>query len=229
MKQSLYSQKVSLNYRVSFEYFGGNWLCFNLTIVWSSRIILPSSLNYKTHFSRQLNCWSLRCSWSIACQRCSSYIFIVDATTGLNGLGKDNCKKRRESVKFWDLLHLILEILQYFTCDDSLRHIHVIMGLHCTKVSPSVSSMLHILLFLRQSRALSSPGGSIKANSSSATSTPVSTPQAPIRFNLQNAKQCTQSPSTSGQPKVSWAQSQYKDGLSRYGDFHYVKIWGFPL
>ena len=110
MKQSLYSQKVSLNYRVSFEYFGGNWLCFNLTIVWSSRIILPSSLNYKTHFSRQLNCWSLRCSWSIACQRCSSYIFIVDATTGLNGLGKDNFKKRRESVKFWDLVQSYITV-----------------------------------------------------------------------------------------------------------------------
>ena len=33
---------------------------------------LPSSLQYKTHFSSQWNCWSLRCSWSIACRRCSA-------------------------------------------------------------------------------------------------------------------------------------------------------------
>ena len=28
----------------------------------------------------------------IACRRCSSYIFILDLTTGFSGLGKDNCK-----------------------------------------------------------------------------------------------------------------------------------------
>ena len=28
--------------------------------------------------NRQQNCWSLRCIWSIACRRCSSYIFILD-------------------------------------------------------------------------------------------------------------------------------------------------------
>ena len=32
---------------------------------------------------------------------------------GFIGLGKDNCKTRRKSFKFGDLLHLILEILQY--------------------------------------------------------------------------------------------------------------------
>ena len=42
----------------------------------------------------QLNCWSLRCSWSIACRRCSNYIFILDLTPGFNGLGKGNCKTR---------------------------------------------------------------------------------------------------------------------------------------
>ena len=31
----------------------------------------------------------VRCSWSIACRRCSNYIFIVDLTPGFNGLGKD--------------------------------------------------------------------------------------------------------------------------------------------
>ena len=72
-----------------------------------------SSLWYKTHFSRQLNCWSLRCSWSIACRRCSNYIFILNLTPGFNGLGKDNYKMRREAFKFWDLVRLILETLRY--------------------------------------------------------------------------------------------------------------------
>ena len=31
------------------------------------------------HHSRQRNCWSLRCSWSIVCRRCSNYIFILDS------------------------------------------------------------------------------------------------------------------------------------------------------
>ena len=34
------------------------------------------------HFSRKVNCWSLRCSWSIACRRCSNYIFILHLTLG---------------------------------------------------------------------------------------------------------------------------------------------------
>ena len=42
----------------------------------------------------------------------SNYIFILDLTPGVNGLDKDNCKTRRETFKFWDLLWLILEILQ---------------------------------------------------------------------------------------------------------------------
>ena len=36
------------------------------------------------------NFWSLRCSWSIACQHCSNYTFILDLTPVFNGLGKDN-------------------------------------------------------------------------------------------------------------------------------------------
>ena len=38
----------------------------------------------------------------------SNYIFILDLTPDFNGLGKDNCKMRRDSFKFWDLVHLIL-------------------------------------------------------------------------------------------------------------------------
>ena len=65
------------------------------------------------HFSRQLNCWSLRFSWSIACRRCSNYIFILNLTPGFNRLGKDNYKMRREAFQFSDLVRLILETLRY--------------------------------------------------------------------------------------------------------------------
>ena len=67
---------------------------------------IPSSLLYKTHFSKQLHCWSLRCSWSIACRRCSNYIFILNLTPGFNGLGKDNYKMRREAFEFRDWVRL---------------------------------------------------------------------------------------------------------------------------
>ena len=43
-------------------------------------------------------------------RRCSNYIFIFDLTLGFNRLGKDKCKTRRETIKFWDLVQLILEI-----------------------------------------------------------------------------------------------------------------------
>ena len=73
--------------------------------------ICTSRLQYKSHLNKQLNCWSLRCSCSIAC-RCYSYvIFILYLTHGFDRLGKDKCITRRD--EFWDLVHLILEILRY--------------------------------------------------------------------------------------------------------------------
>ena len=74
---------------------------------------LPSNRLYKRHHIRQLNLWSLRCSWSIACLHCSNYIFRLDLTPSLDGLCKDNCKTRRESFKLHDLVCLTLETLQY--------------------------------------------------------------------------------------------------------------------
>ena len=74
---------------------------------------LPSNLLYKSHLSRQWTCWSLRCSWIVACRRCSNYIFVLELTPGFNGLSKDNCKARRETFKFLDLVRLILEDLRY--------------------------------------------------------------------------------------------------------------------
>ena len=68
------------------------------------------------HLSRQHNCWSLRCSWSIACRRCSNYIFILDLTPGFNGLGKDSGKTRWQTFKLRNLVWLILEVWQYWVC-----------------------------------------------------------------------------------------------------------------
>ena len=44
------------------------------------------------------------CHLNVTYQRCSNYIFIPDLTPGSNGLGKDNCKTRRDISKFWDLV-----------------------------------------------------------------------------------------------------------------------------
>ena len=76
------------------------------------------------HLSGQNSCWLLRCSWSIACWHCSNYIFIIYLTPGFNGLGKDNCKTRWETFKFWYLVHLILEILHEISC-HSISHPHI--------------------------------------------------------------------------------------------------------
>ena len=51
----------------------------------------------------------------IACRGCSNYIFILDLTPGLRGLGEDNCKKRREIFKLWDLVGLYITGLTVYT------------------------------------------------------------------------------------------------------------------
>ena len=50
---------------------------------------------------------------SIACRRCSNYIFILDLTSGFNGFGKDSHKTVQESLNCWDLVQLILETWRY--------------------------------------------------------------------------------------------------------------------
>ena len=40
-------------------------------------------------------------------------IVVFGLTPGFNGLGKDNCKTRRETFKFWDLVRLPQEVLRY--------------------------------------------------------------------------------------------------------------------
>ena len=53
--------------------------------------------------------------------RCSNYIFILDSTHGFNGLGEANCKTRRTTFKFWDLVRLMLEVWWY-TCTRKMTH-----------------------------------------------------------------------------------------------------------
>ena len=77
------------------------------------------------HLSRQWNCWSLRWSWSIACRRCSNYIFILNFTPGINGLGKDNCKTRREIFMLGDRVRLKLENWQYVSWHYTLRLLEI--------------------------------------------------------------------------------------------------------
>ena len=73
---------------------------------------------------KAINYWPLRWSWSIACRRCSNYIFIFDSTPGFNTLHKDNYKTRREAFKCWVLVRVILEILRYFGIYCMWPHLH---------------------------------------------------------------------------------------------------------
>ena len=77
--------------------------------------ITVKSLIYKMHLSRQYNCWSLRCSWSIACRRCSYYIFMLRLTLqAAIDCAKTTARWDEKYLGFVDLVHLILEIRWYF-------------------------------------------------------------------------------------------------------------------
>ena len=92
------------------------WKSLCNTIIFLKNTVKPL---IEVHLSRQWNCWSLWCSWSIACQCCSNYIFILELTHGFNGLSNDNC--RPETFMFWDFVWLILEVWQhspYLACED---------------------------------------------------------------------------------------------------------------
>ena len=72
-------------------------------------IIYPSETHVK-HKSREISICPI-----VLCRRCSNYISILDLTSGFNWLGKNNCKTRRETLKFWDFVRLISEVWRYFT------------------------------------------------------------------------------------------------------------------
>ena len=83
------------------------------TLEWNVSPI-PSSMSYLVSFMGILE--------KIDCRRCSNYIFILNLTPGFNGLGKDNCKTRRETFVFGDWVRLILKnwrYLYYQCCVDN--------------------------------------------------------------------------------------------------------------
>ena len=107
-----------------------NW---NINDVQNNEITHTPNLWYKPHLSRPYNCWSIRCGWSIACRRCSNYIYILHWRPGWNRLRKDNCNTRRETVQIWDLVCLILEIWQYpWFILVSFILIPCLMQIYCT-------------------------------------------------------------------------------------------------
>ena len=46
-------------------------------------------------------------------KRLSNYVLIIDLTHVFNGLSKDNCKMRREALKFWNMMRFILGVLWF--------------------------------------------------------------------------------------------------------------------
>ena len=86
------------------------WL-YDDTHVCSDKSKLPSNLWYKVRSSGQYTCWSLRCSWSIACRCCSNCIFIIlYLVPFFNGLSKDKGNIKGVTLKCWNLMRLILEV-----------------------------------------------------------------------------------------------------------------------
>ena len=67
------------------------------------RAEIPLNLKNKARLSRHQNCWSFRCSLSIAYRRCFNYIFIPDSTHVFNEFDDENCKTIWETCKsgFW--------------------------------------------------------------------------------------------------------------------------------
>ena len=70
------------------------------------------------HHSRRYIGWSLRCSWSIACRRCSNYIFILDLTPGFSIKHKDNLKMKLETFKYgiWCILYYRVDCILNLWC-----------------------------------------------------------------------------------------------------------------
>ena len=74
-----------------------------------------------------------------------NYIFILDLTPGFIGLGKDNCKTRRETFKFGSLVCLILEILRYlhFLPFINTEMMQIVETLPCGRQGAKDLAILH--------------------------------------------------------------------------------------
>ena len=109
----VYAPKIESRHDANFGTTNGAVGCYKDNFIWHRRRQTLHNDNarfsvyecitvkplIKSHLSRQINYWPLRCSWRIACRRCSNYIFILDLTPSFNELGKHNCKTRRETFK----------------------------------------------------------------------------------------------------------------------------------
>ena len=91
---------LRLNKRLSKQWRGW-WFETPSFPLWRHRNNIPPNLWYKLHLSWQWTCWSLICSWSIACRLCSNYIFILNVTPGFNGLDKTTARQDEEHLSFW--------------------------------------------------------------------------------------------------------------------------------
>ena len=99
---------------------------FDTCIIWRTQLIYSGRTHgYRQwHHSRQYSFWSLRCSWSIACRRCSNYIFILDLTPGFDILRKDNCKPWWETFRFGIWCFFFSEISPVYTTDVTMIRYH---------------------------------------------------------------------------------------------------------
>ena len=99
----LWVQQTSKYSWVTFDVlkcFFFSFLCAFFVVVFVIVVVVVLNMKihlFSYHFSTLTWCtsdtnWSLGCSWSIAGWRCSNYIFILDLTPYINGLGKNNCK-----------------------------------------------------------------------------------------------------------------------------------------
>ena len=78
-------------------------------------------------YGRHKNCWSLRCSWSIACRRCSNYSFNLDLTPGFNALGQRQLQDERRNIEVWgfDASYIRASAVCYLSCLDDVCPIHL--------------------------------------------------------------------------------------------------------
>ena len=86
------------------------------THIWSvMRNFIKCKTNFSSSWTIQLYCQISNISGTLVgnkivdhsdvvgatCRYCSNYIFILNLTPGFNGLGKDDCKTRGETLSFW--------------------------------------------------------------------------------------------------------------------------------
>ena len=82
-------------------------------------------------------------------------VIILDLTPDFNGLGEDNCRVKRETFQFWDLVNLILEVWQYMRgyLDSSFSNGHQVI---CPFFSSGYSNVCDKIVILNRASSFSS-------------------------------------------------------------------------